>query len=115
MLVCASFIKTVDILKSLWYNDFDMKKISKKTLKTKVTKVVKKKVVSKKTKVKTKKVKTIKKKVVKKPVDIHDVHLVLRRKKILCHTCKNRTKCEDAIKKKYPIVCAIYIMEEQDA
>lgn len=94
-----------------------MKKTTKKIVKVKSKKEVKKKVVSKKTKVKVKttKLKTKKKKVVKKTVDIHDVHLVLRRKKILCHTCKNRHKCEDAIKKQYPIVCAIYVMEDKDA
>ena len=95
-----------------------MKKSTKKSLKNKEKKIVKKKVVSKKTSIKKKSTSAKqkkKKKLVKKPVDMHDIHLVLRRKKILCHTCKNRTRCEDAIKKHYPIVCAIYIMEEQDA
>ena len=56
--------------------------------------------------------------VVEKPVkrkrkqisrDPNDIHAVLRRKRILCHTCQNRFKCEDAIKKDYPLVCMIYI------
>lgn len=47
----------------------------------------------------------------RKPIsrDPNDIHAVLRRKRILCHTCQNRFKCEDAIKKDYPLVCMIYI------
>lgn len=37
---------------------------------------------------------------------------ILRRKKILCHTCKLREKCFDYIHKDYPLVCMIYIKED---
>ena len=43
----------------------------------------------------------------------YDLHKVFRRRKILCHTCKNREKCEDALTKKYPYVCMIYIPDEK--
>ena len=60
----------------------------------------------------TKKRTTRKSKVKKEKEDIHDLHKVFRRKHIICHTCKNRNKCEDALTKKYPFVCMIYVADE---
>jgi hypothetical protein len=87
--------------------------MKKKETKEKIKKIVKKS--SKKTtkKVVKKPIKKQTKKKTKKAVDdIHDLHKVFRRKKIICHTCKNRTHCEDAITKRYPYVCMIYVADE---
>lgn len=74
-------------------------------VKKKILKTTKKKVTKKVTKSKTKN---------KKKFEIkNDLHKVFRRKRILCHTCKNRMKCEDALTKRYPYVCMIYIVDEK--
>lgn len=73
----------------------------KKPVKTqKKVKAVKNKKVAKKTK---KKIKTN---------EVPEIQRVLRRKIILCHTCSHEHKCEDAIKKRYPLVCMIYLKKE---
>ena len=87
------------------YNVNMRKKVVKKRLVTK-------KLIKKQTKKTSKKVtKTKAKKEVAKET-IHDLHKIFRRKKILCHTCKNREKCLDAITKRYPYVCMIYVADE---
>lgn len=87
-----------------------LKNKNKSTKKVKLTKSVKKgkeKPTTTKRRLDAKK--PVKRK--RKPIsrDPNDIHAVLRRKRILCHTCQNRFKCEDAIKKDYPLVCMIYI------
>lgn len=78
----------------------------KKTSNNQSKKKTVKKVTTKKTSVKktTKTKKTAKK--------VNNLHAILRRKKILCKTCKKRDKCQDAIDKTYPYVCMIYEAEE---
>lgn len=82
------------------------KKVVKKRLVTK-------KLVKKQTKKTAKKVTKTKTKNKKKFEIKNDLHKVFRRKRILCHTCKNRMKCEDALTKRYPYVCMIYIADEK--
>ena len=48
----------------------------------------------------------------KKKKKTTNLHTILRRKKILCHTCKNASKCDDALKKTYPYICMIYVAKE---
>ena len=58
------------------------------------------------TKTKQKTQKEITKK--KKNKSCDNLHTILRRKKILCHTCKHEKKCYDAIHKTYPYICMVY-------
>lgn len=37
-----------------------------------------------------------------------NIHAVLRRKRILCHTCKFEQSCYDALHKTYPYICMVY-------
>lgn len=91
------------------------KKVTKKPVKLKTKKPVKIKVSKKKAVKKPAKPKRAKKAKQKKVRDIHDLSLVLRRKKIICHTCKYESTCMDAIKKSYPLVCMIYVVRDENA
>ena len=57
----------------------------------------------------TKKTKTTKKSSKKET----NLHAILRRKRILCHTCKLKDKCADALAKTYPYICMIYEAQEK--
>ena len=77
------------------------KSVKQKSCKTLTRKKAKTTATSKKTKTKKSKEPEV------------DLYAVLKRKHILCHTCVKRTRCEDAIKRRYPIVCMIYEADKE--